>query len=289
MTGDGSASAIKYLVLLAFAVLVATASLLSYSTTGYTFNRYRGQTGEAVVCVEGEVHPTNQTLTVIAEDLHGVVNPYVTVNGIRHVFNMTISDKAVRQKTWSLVLGCNNITWGAENDEPFKVRIEYLSHWRPTVNYLEMRNLIVGHSTRYFISTEDADRRPIMASRLNITDITKEGNPSADLEFNGSAVRYRLEQPGNYKADMQVFDGYVWSDIYEARFTAHVIQTDEQKKASKLRMIEDDPVADNLGLIPAAIKPDDNPALKTAKRAVNGAYVLFKRVLDYGRSLTESR
>jgi hypothetical protein len=279
---DGSGSIIRFLVLMSAVLLFVSLSLVSYSTSGYTLVKYPRTEGAAVVCVEGEVQPTNQTITVINDGDAPTMNPYVIVNGIGHEFNMSVSDKGYRQRTDALVLGCNNVTYGADTETQFKVKLEYLSHWRPVVKYLEIGNLQVGHSTRYFISAEEPDKRPVEASRLNITDITRDvESPVFYAEFNGSGVRYKMEEPGNYKADMQVYDGYVWSDVYEVGFTSHVITTEEQKKAYRLYELQDDPVAENPGIIPPAVKPGDNDGLKMAKRAINGAYLLVRRTADY--------
>jgi len=288
--GDVYGNTIHYLIVLALIVLFVTLSLASYSTSGYTLTKYSGMDGSAVICVEGEVTPTNQSITVINTDEEPTVNPHVTVNGERHMFNMNVTDVGVRRKTQSLRLGCNNVTYGADSDTKFKVRFEYLSHWRPVVKYLEIGNLQVGHNTRYFISTEDADRRPIVKSKLNITDITRElAKPVFDGEFNGSAVRFRMDEPGNYKADMQVYDGYAWSDVYEVGFTSHVITTEEQKKAYRTYSLADDPVLRHGGLVPAEIMPDDNDAVKPFKRGVNGAYMLVKRTADLTRSILKEK
>jgi hypothetical protein len=281
---EGAGSLVRYLLVFTAAVVFATASLLSYSTEGYTLAKYPGLDGSAVVCVEGEVDPTNQTITVLNDGEEPTVNPHVTVNGVRHDFNYTLGDKGLRQRTNALRLGCNEVSLGADTDTAFKARIEYLSHWRPVVKYLEIGNLQVGHSVRYFISTEDADGRKAEVSRLNITDITRNiENTVFSGEFNGSAVRYKMEEPGNYKADMQVYDGYVWSDWYEAGFTSHVITTEEQRKAYKLHALEDDPVRETEGYVPAAIHPDDNPGIKWMKKGVDGCYMLVKRTVDYAR------
>jgi len=286
----GDSDVIRFMVILTTAIVFATAALISYSIEGYTFTKYPKVPGEAVICIEGEVNPTNQSITVINDGQTPTVNPAVVVNDETFHFNMTIADKGARRRIDTLKLGCNRIRYYADSDTQFKVKTEYLSHWRPVVKYLEIGNLQVGHTVRYFIYTEDADSRPIVKSIINITDITKNvrQGPVFDAEFEGPAVRYRMEQPGNYKADMQVFDGYVWSDVWEAGFTAHVITTEEQKKTYRLYMLADDPVVENDGYIPIALKPDDNGGMKMAKRAVNGAYTLVKRGSDYLRSLLTS-
>ncbi len=279
----GVSGAVKLLVFATLVLVFATGSWLSYSTEGYTMVKYPGVDGRYVVCVEGEVDPTNQTITVSGEGEEPTVNPYVAVNGVRHIFNLTVENDAYRQPTDALKLGCNVVEYGADTDTMFSVKVDYLSHWRPVVRYLEIGNLMVGHDVRYFISTEDADRREIVTSRLNITDITHDmhAKPILSREFSGPATRYMMEQPGNYKADIQVFDGYVWSDVWEVGFTAHVITTDEQKRAYRTYILVDDPVKENDGYVPAAVKPDDYDALKASKKFMNGAYMLSGRVWDY--------
>ncbi|MBD3387477.1 MAG: hypothetical protein GF416_00485 [Candidatus Altiarchaeales archaeon] len=278
---------IKYLVLVTLFIIFITLSIASYSTTGYTLVKYPGVDGEEVICVEGEVHPTNQSITIINSGDEATINPYVTVNGVTHLFNMTVSDVGVRKRVDTLKLGCNNISYGSDTDSSFKVKLEYLSHWRPVVKMLEIGNLKVGHSVRYFIATADWKKRKIVKSRLNITDITKNMNdaPIFDSEFNGSAVRFKMEQPGNHKATMQVYDGYVWSDVYEASFTSHVIVTDEQKAAYPSEILEDDPVLEHPAMLPAEIRPDDKEPTPTFKRLGNGMYMLAKRVMGLGRNL----
>ncbi|MFH0861612.1 MAG: hypothetical protein V1875_01145 [Candidatus Altiarchaeota archaeon] len=290
---EGSPPIIRLLLLFTVVVVVVTFSILSYSASGYTFVKYPGVDGLAVVCIEGEAGPTNQTITVMNAGKNSTVNPYVEVNGVRYVFNYSVDETGVRQATDELVLGCNNVSFGADSEGRFKVRIDYLSHWRPVVKTLEINNLMAGHSSRYFISTQDGESGRIVRSRLNITDITRDTDrqPRYDLEFNGSAVRYRLEEPGNYKAAIQVYDGYVWSDAYEVGYTAHVIQTDDVKRAYRTYEVGDDPVQEHGGILPVAIKPSDGDAMRMAKRAVDGGYVLGKRCLDFLKgeyvSLTE--
>ncbi len=267
---------VRYLIILSLTVLFITLSLASYSTTGYTLTKYPGLHGSAVVCVEGEVNPTNQSITVINSGDEPTVNPWVDVNGDMHLFNMTVDEVGVRKQTMSLQLGCNNVTYGADSDTKFKVRVEYLSHWRPEVKYLDIGNLQVGHSVRYFIGADDA-----VKSRLNITDITRDtAKPIFEGEFNGTAVRFKIEEAGNYKAGVQVYDGYVWSDLYEAGFTAHVITTNEHKKTVRVYELEDDDVLEHGGIVPIEIMPDDSESLRLGKRAWNGAYMLVKRLTD---------
>lgn len=280
-----SVNIIKYFLLITVLLILFTFSYFSYSTDGYTFVKYPGVAGSVKVCIEGETDPTNQTITIINDGATPTSNPRIEINGIVHIFNYTVDDKGIRQRTDALKLGCNNMIYGSDSDTRFKVKIGYMSHWRPQVKALEMGNLIAGHSTRYFVSTEDADTRKIVLSRLNITDISRDSDklPKYDLEFNGTAVKYSLEQPGNYKAAIQVYDGYVWSDIYEAGYTVHVIQTDEVRKAHRIIEVEDDPIRETQGYVPVAIKPDDNEAVKIAKRAVDGGYILAKRAVDFAR------
>ena len=82
-----------------------------------------------------------------------------------------------------------------------------------------------------------------------------------------------------------MFDGYVWSDIYEVGFTAHVIQTDEQKRVTKLYMLEDDPVMESGGLMPVAVKPDDYEVVKLGKRIWDGGYIMAKKAGGYISSM----
>ena len=49
------------------------------------------------------------------------------------------------------------------------------------------------------------------------------------------------------------------------------------------RRLTDDVVRENDGWVPAALKPDDNDAMKAAKKTIYGSYILLKRVWDFVR------
>jgi len=282
--GDSSGM-VHYLLLFTAFVVFVTVCYVMYSLSGYTFTKYPGVAGEAIVCTEGEVAPSNQSITIINDGDAPTVNPKVAINGVDNDFNVTVSDKGVRLWTDAMKLGCNNITYTADSDTRFKVKIDYMSHWRPIVDALEINNLLVGQNARYFISTPDADPRRIVRSTLNLTDITKdEALPATNMEFNGSTVRYKIEEPGNYQADMQVYDGYAWSDVYEVGFTAHVIQTDEIKNAVRILEMPDDTPLESPTTPPLLINPKDNSGLIFLKRVVNGGYYLWKIASDYVKS-----
>ena len=180
-----------------------------------------------------------------------------------------------------LRVGCNDVSYGASSDNQFKVRVGYKSHYRPTIKYLEIGNMKVGHNVRYFLATEDWEDRPVVMGRLNITDITRSLERHVFYsQFNGSATRFKMDEPGNYRGTIQVFDGVVWSDVYEASFQSHVITTDEQVMATVTRILEDDEPASYDGYIPAYISPDLHPAKATVKRTTNGAYILTKSIWE---------
>lgn len=268
---------IKYLLTFTLTIILATLSFVSFSTTGYTLTKYPKIKGDNVICVEGEVHPTNQTITLV--DPEGkVVDPWVRVNGILHSLNGTQNSM---KRIDDLKLGCNHVEYGGKSDTKYNLRISYSSHWRPVIVYLEIGNLRVGHSVRFFLATQDAHVRRIEAGRLNITDVTRQFFRHVFYgEFNGSAVRYTMNEPGNYKASMQVYDGAVWSDVYEVGFTSHIITTEEQKRAYRAYMLEDDQVLEYEGILPIESRPDDPHWLRPMKRMVAGGYILTERASD---------
>jgi len=280
-----SSGLFKYLVLFTAIVVFVTLSFASYSESGYTLVKYPGVDGEYIICVDGEVSPTNQSVTIINDDSRPTVNPHVTINGENILFDLNVSDKGVRKRIDALRLGCNKVSYAADTNTRFKVKLDYMSHWRPKIEYLEIKNLLVGSSSRYFIFTDRPGEQAILVSRLNITDInTREDRGRIlDAEFNGTAVRFRIDQAGSFKAQMQVFDGYVWSDLYESRFLAHVIQTDERREAVKTYSVPDESPIMQDAIIPFLIKPDDGPII-SSKRAFNGGYMLLKGWADQVKS-----
>ncbi|MFH1054477.1 MAG: hypothetical protein V1744_00115 [Candidatus Altiarchaeota archaeon] len=271
------------LILFTAFILLFSFSFMTYSTTGYTFTKYPKVEGDVIVCVEGEVDPTNQTITIINDGEVPTVKPWVRINGKIHQFDSEVAYSGVSYETYDIKLGCNRIKFGAESETQFKVRLNYLSHWRPLVKRLEVSNMLVGLNSRYFIATEDADNRQVVKSRLKITDITERVFQSVvlDREFEGSSVMYKIVRPGNYRAEMQVYDGSVWSDFYGAVFTSHLISTGVYETAYREDAIKDDEVVEQDAYVPVAIKPEDNKRLIMFKRVLNGGYVLATWTADF--------
>jgi hypothetical protein len=277
-------SRLMLIIFVFFLVIISLViSTMTYSTSGYTFVKYPRVSGNVTVCVEGEVNPTGQWVSFISDDERPTINPYVSVNGRRLAFNMTVPEESKRYEIENISLGCNRIEYGADTDTQFKLRIGYMSHWRPIVRSLEASNIQAGHSVRFFLDSEDPLGANITTSRLNLTDISMVDYPVEVVyrEFNGSTVNYRIENPGNYKADMQVSNGHVWADVYEASFTVHVITTEIRTKAYRSRPLEDDPVIENQRGFPQAIREGDNSLLRGLKRISNGGYIAAIRIGDY--------
>jgi|GEM_PF-3845983 len=277
-TEPGAGPLIRFFLLMSMLALYVAVSAISYSQMGYTLVKHPGIEGGATICIEGEVHPTNQSITLVNDYEVPTERPWVMVNGDQRTLNGTLEGNWTF-KTTSLKLGCNEVSYGADAETRFKVHLDYQAHYRPRIKYLEIGNMKVGHNVRYFLATEDWEERPPVMGRINITDITKRlWRDVHYAQFNGSATRFRMEEPGNYRASLQVFDGEVWSDIYEASFQSHVITTDEQVTATVTEEIDDDEPLEYEGWVPTYIEPTEHNSKKTFKRIVNGAYIFTKTV-----------
>lgn len=260
--------------LTAFLALYLVAGSLTYSQNGYTLTKHSGIDSDAIICIEGQVKPTNQTLTFMPKN--GVSSPWVRVNGRLHILNHTLSTNASLNIADFLV-GCNEISFGSYDEGEFDIRISYLTHYRPEITHLVISNMRVGHNARYFIATKDWEKRTVKSSSMNITDISRGIERIVFHErFNGSATNYRMDEPGNYRATLQVYDGFVFSDIYEASFRSHLISTDQQVPALATKSLVDESQMGCERLLPSCIASGEHPVRVSVKRTLNGSYMLNK-------------
>ena len=269
----------KFILFFTVMILIIGVARYNYSQNGYTYMKYQDIDSHFKLCIEGEVNPTNQTVSVVNDGEQATENAWIRVNNATYLFEGTIAQTGFMQKIDSLKVGCNDISIGSQSNTQFEMNINYVTHYRPIINYLEIGNMKVGHNVRYFIATQNFETQKINRSRLNITDVTRtlERRVFYD-EFEGAAIRFKMDEPGNYRADMQVFDGEVWSDIYQSSFQSHVIVTDEQSKATRTFLLEDDMSIQNDLTIPIAIEPDERDWKKEVGRTANGGYHIYLRV-----------
>jgi hypothetical protein len=264
---EDSLGTLRFIILVGVFFSLIAVSILAYSASGYVFTGYPNVPGEFIVCIEGRVHPVNQTIVVYGAGGDAVGGPVVSVNNHAYLFNATDSKKPLRHDIDTLRLGCNSFSF--KSDSAFRAGLEYHSVWRPRVRSLQARNLAAGRQAAYFIES-DADR--IMLSRFNLTDSV--GRQIMWGEFEGARITYTIDEPGNYRAFLQVFDGVSWSDIYVSRFTVHVMTKDEIMLAEMVEDAGDDiPLA---SLFPPSPHPKDSKPVLFLKRGVNGAYIIAK-------------
>ncbi|MBU0763116.1 MAG: hypothetical protein KKD39_08840 [Candidatus Altiarchaeota archaeon] len=278
MTGEIEKAVVWSLVVAAALLMVVMASYSGYSMKGYSLTRYPGENGTVTLCIEGEVTPTNQTISVATSEPGNV---WIKANN-KQVVNETVEEN----KTYhldNLFLGCNLLEYGSYDvNESFDFRISYVSHYRPEIVYLESANMKAESIVRYRISVKDSLNNPVEKTWLNITDISgKREVPFAYLVYSGPAKDHMMPNPSDYRAVMQVSDGVAMSDIYEAKYTTHVIQMDLQTNAVRIAELKDDEPVEYDGLYPPAIIADEHVSIKGFKRSLNGLYITSKKATYY--------
>ncbi len=269
------ASLTTIFVILAFA---------GYSNDGYSLMRYPGNTGNVVVCIEGEINPENQTVSVLG-DSPTPYSSWVTLNS-KTVINES-SATNITNETDTLRVGCNILEYGSSDENAtFKVVLSYKSLYRPKVTFLEAADLKASYPVRYHIAVKDSMNSPVKRSWINITDVTGgRSRPLAHLAFDGPSVTYNMPDPGDYRALVQVSDGHTISDVYSVAFTSHVLATPLQVGAYAIDEVPDDKPIKRGGPFTPLINPNDHELLKGLKRAFNGAYITYKIMADYAGNL----
>ena len=273
-TGFGMAFTIAIAMSLLLVYLAAARA--SYSQTGYTLTHYPGKSkNDFQLCTEGEVHPNQAYFVLTPLEDSMAVNPFVKINDKTYSFE-TALDKEIN-KSIQLMLGCNQVTYGASKGG-FKLEVRYLSHYRPRVEYLEAINLRAGKENKFFIST---DEEP-MQTRLEIYDVTRNMRRLlVNKTFPGSQTEAKIVEPGNLQAYVQVYDGHVYSDIYEAPFSIHVVTTSEQKKMHRTFEVPDDEPLESQVQFVKIIQPDEGGDTASIKRFFHGSYILNHRLKNY--------
>lgn len=252
--------ALRNLIILCTCVIaVILIGYLGYSQTECSLTCFNNSS-ELTFFIEGDLDPGDQILHVSNHN----ENPEIIINNVTYFIN------ELEQPIDSLTCGRNHIKIRSKNESA--VTVSYDVRWKPVIRRFQIAELEVECESYFFIYSED-----VMRSYLRIEK--ENGEIIFNQTFNGSKIRIKIDEIGNYDAYMRVFDGG-WSDTYYSEFTAF---------AGVSRTIDNMPLVISetealaySSMFPLTIDQVDCGAVLILKRAGNGYYrLIHSRLLPY--------
>ncbi|HIE31352.1 MAG TPA: hypothetical protein EYP67_03095 [Methanosarcinales archaeon] len=254
---DAGVVAIKNLILLCIYVgVVVLIGYLGYSQTKCTLVCY--DTSELTFYVEGDLDPRDQMLYLNDYDDY----TEITVNEVTYSINR--SDQPID----SLNFGRNHIKVRSNNETT--VKVSYRVQWKPVIERFHIAGLKVGEESDFFIYSENITQSFMRIEKEN-------GEIVFNQTFNGSKIRIKMDEIGNYAVYMQVY-GAGWSEMYYSEFTAFAGVTQIIDNVPLLRSKPEVPAYQTR--FPVTIVREDCGVLLLLKRAANRYHrIIFGRLL----------
>lgn len=259
MSSDAGVIALKNMSILCVCAGIAiTIGYLGYSQTECSLTCF--DDARLTFFIEGDLNPENQMLYASRHD----TDTEIIINNITYFING--SEQAID----SLVCGRNCMIIRSSNRTT--VTVAYDVQWKPVIERFQIAGLEVGAESDFFIYSKD-----VMQSYLRIEK--DNGDIIFNQTFNGSKVRIKIDEIGNYRAYMQVFDTG-WSDTYYSEFTAFAGVSRTIDDVPLMISKTDEPAYSSI--FPLTIDRKDCGAVLLLKRACNGYHrLLHGRLLPY--------
>ncbi|MEA1943982.1 MAG: hypothetical protein U9N07_01375 [Euryarchaeota archaeon] len=259
MSSDAGVIALKNLIMLCvYAGIAIAIGYLGYSQTESSLTCF--DDAELTFFIEGDLNPEDQMLYTSCHD----TDTEIIINNVTYFING--SEHAID----SLVCGRNCMRIRSSNRTT--VTASYDVQWKPLIERFQIAGLEVGEESDFFIYSDD-----VMQSYLRIEK--DNGYIIFNKTFNGSKIRIKIDEIGNYGAYMQVFNTG-WSDTYYSEFTAFAGVSRTIDNVPLMISKTDEPAYSSM--FPLTIDRKDCGAVLVLKRACNGYQRLIHgRLLPY--------
>lgn len=243
---------------------------LAYPYSSYTWTHFPETDSNFSFSIEGNLPPINQTLVFTSYNASGPASdPVVTINGNTTNYAGNL-DETMVSKIDSLKNGINTISTDSSSGA-YNLVINYTPYWKPVIKRLDIANLKAREMAVFNIVVED-NGQDIVSSNIVIGEDKKDGIELYNLEFDGHETAVIIDNPGNYIAYVNVFDGVGWSGYYKTSFTTNLVTTHEQLRT--------DPMSGSVVMgsswgLPSVIGPDDNTIAVFMKKDINAFYMTY--------------
>ena len=193
----------------------------------------------------------------------------MTINGNTTRYEGTLDETMVIEID-SLENGINTISTDSSSGA-YSLVINYTPYWKPVIRRLDISNLKAEEMAVFTIVVED-NGQDIVLSNIVIGEDKEGGIELYNLEFDGHETAVIIDDPGNYVAFVNVFDGVGWSGYYKTSFTTNLVTTHEQLRT--------DTMSDSLVMwsswgFPSVIGLDDNTIVVFAKKDLNAFHMTY--------------
>ncbi len=262
MSGAGVVAIRNLILLCACAGLVVLIGYLGYPQTECTLVCYGTpcDTSELTFYIEGDLDPRDQMLHMSDYD----ADTEVVIN------NVTYSINRQDQPIDSLDCGRNHIKVGSNNETT--VTVSYGVQYKPVIERFHIAGLEVGKESDFFVYSENITRSYMRIEKENREIVFNQ-------TFNGSKIRIKIDEIGNYAVYMRVY-GAGWSETYYSEFTAFAGVTQIIDNVPLRRSKPDVPAYQTR--FPVAIVREDCGVLLILKRSANGYHrIILGRLLPY--------
>ena len=255
---------------LAMIFIMVPTLYFAYPYSGYTWTHFPETDSNFSFSIEGNMPPINQTLIFTSYNASAPASdPVVIING-----NTTdyagILDETTAIDIDFLRNGINTVSTGSSSGT-YSLVINYTPHWKPVIKRLDIPNLKAGEMAVFTIVVED-NSRDIVSSNIVIGEDKENGIELYNLEFDGHETAAIIEDPGNYVAYVNVFDGVGWSGYYETSFTTNFVTTHEQLRTDPM---SDPEIMESSWGFPSVISQNDNAIAVFMKKDVNAFHMTY--------------
>ena len=255
---------------LAMIFIMVPTLYFAYPYSDYTWTHFPETNSNFSFSIEGNMPPINQTLIFTSYNASAPASdPVVIING-----NTTdyagILDETTAIDIDFLRNGINTVSTGSSSGT-YSLVINYTPHWKPVIKRLDIPNLKAGEMAVFTIVVED-NSRDIVSSNIVIGEDKENGIELYNLEFDGHETAAIIEDPGNYVAYVNVFDGVGWSGYYETSFTTNFVTTHEQLRTDPM---SDSEIMESSWGFPSVINQNDNAIAVFMKKDVNAFHMTY--------------
>ena len=264
---------------LAMIFIMVPTLYFAYPYSDYTWTHFPKTDSNFSFSIEGNLAPINQTLVFTSYNTSAPASdPVVTINGNTSSY-AGILDETTAIEIDLLRNGINTVSTDSSSGA-YNLVINYTPYWKPVVKRLDIPDLKAGEMAVFAIVVED-NGQDIVSSNIVIGEDKENGIELYNLEFDGHETAVIIDDPGNYVAYVNVFDGVGWSGYYKTSFTTNFVTTHEQLRTDPM---SDSEIMESSWGFPSVIGQNDNAIAVFMKKDINAfqmTYLNTKNRLKY--------
>ncbi len=256
---------------------------LAYPYSSYTWTHFPDTGSNFSYSIEGNLPPINQTLVFTSYNASSPVsNPVVTINGNTTNYAGILDETTVIEIGY-LKNGINTVSTDSSSGA-YSLVINYTPYWKPVIKRLDIPNLKAGEMAVFSIVVED-NGQDIVSSNIVIGEDKENGIELYNLEFDGHETAAIIDDPGNYIAYVNVFDGVGWSGYYKTSFTTNFVTTHEQLRTDPM---SDSVVIESSWGFPSVIGEHDNTIAVFMKKDINAFHMTYLNTRNLVKHYTDT-